>query len=250
MVFIHSFIHSIDLLMPSTTLVVAHTLNDVQHARIRLAETEQAYNNSNSNTSNSNNNNLDHTTSEGISLSSSLSNHFSQFPPTPATPTPTTTTTTTTTSVHGNPSSHRLDLSLLPVVTCQWVLDCHAEYTVRDFDNYLWRNGIFSNLTFFIHSFKQHAHSVRQCIEENDGEVTEDLEAAAYVVCPRTVTTDIYKDERAVSDRWLRKCRDEKRLVSRSEHVLFRPYPALLQGREVCLTGFGHDNKVMELYIR
>ena len=121
---------------------------------------------------------------------------------------------------------------------------------MRDFDDYLWRNGIFSNLTFYIHSFKQHAQSVRQCIEENDGEVTEDLATATYVVCPRTVTTDIYKDERAVSDRWLRKCRDAKRLVSRSEHVLFRPYPALLQGREVCLTGFGHDNKVIEMYIR
>lgn len=231
-------IPSIDLLMPTTNIIVANTPTDVQEIHKRIAEMESEYSHSPGKGDLSSPNQTNPSNFSNLSNQSNQHNQFNSFNQPHSAINPST------------QSNNRVDFSLVPIVTCQWVLDCHTEYTVRDFDDYLWRNGVFSNLTFFIYGFQHHVHSVRQCIEENDGTVTDDMETATYIVCPRTVTSDIYQDERAVSDKWLRRCRDEKRLVSRSGFALFRPYPSLLHDKSICLTGFGNDKKVMGMYIR
>lgn len=148
------------------------------------------------------------------------------------------------------PTQPELNLAHIPVVTPEWAFDSHAQYTVCDYADYLWKNGIFTNLTFFLNDFKRDAATVQRHIEANDGRVVAELAAATYVVCPRTVTTDIYKDERAVSARWLRACLEKQRLLPRTDNALFRPYPALLAGRLLCLTGFGRDDFAkMEAYV-
>ena len=147
-------------------------------------------------------------------------------------------------------NSNDINLLYIPVVNREWVLDTHTRYCVCEYDSYLWKNGIFSNLTFYLSDFKRDENAVRKCIEANDGTVIDDITTAVYIVCPRTVSSEVYLDERAVSVKWLRACVDRKRLIPRTDFVLYRPYPALLSSKTVCLTGFGHEDKVsMESYI-
>lgn len=143
-----------------------------------------------------------------------------------------------------------IGLGHIPIVNRDWVLDTHSRYCVCDYEPYLWRNGLFSNLTFFLSDFKRDEAAVRRCIESNEGIVVADSSQAMFLLCPRTVTTDVYKDDRAVSVKWLKACVEAKRLVPRTELALFRPYPALLRDKTVCLTGFGHSDRVdLESYI-
>jgi singapore isolate B (sub-type 7) whole genome shotgun sequence assembly, scaffold_19 len=147
-------------------------------------------------------------------------------------------------------NSNDINLLYIPVVNREWVLDTHTRYCICEYDSYLWKNGIFSNLTFYLSDFKRDENAVRKCIEANDGTVIDDITTAVYIVCPRTVSSEVYLDERAVSVKWLRACVDRKRLIPRTDFVLYRPYPALLSSKTVCLTGFGHEDKVsMESYI-
>ena len=126
-------------------------------------------------------------------------------------------------------NSNDINLLYIPVVNREWVLDTHTRYCICEYDSYLWKNGI---------------------LEANDGTVIDDITTAVYIVCPRTVSSEVYLDERAVSVKWLRACVDRKRLIPRTDFVLYRPYPALLSSKTVCLTGFGHEDKVsMESYI-
>ena len=91
---------------------------------------------------------------------------------------------------------------------------------------------------------------MKKSIEANDGKVILSKDQATYIVCPRTVDSDIYLDDRAVSVKWLRACLDAKRLISRSSMILYRPFPRLLDGKILCLTGFSHDDRVnMESYV-
>ena len=122
-----------------------------------------------------------------------------------------------------------IGLGHIPIVNRDWVLDTHSRYCVCDYEPYLWRNGLFSNLTFFLSDFKRDEVAVRRCIESNEGIVVADSSQAMFLLCPRTVTTDVYKDDRAVSVKWLKACVEAKRLVPRTELALFRPYPALLR---------------------
>ena len=108
----------------------------------------------------------------------------------------------------------------------------------------LWRKGIFSNLSFFIYEFKRDYDKVKQCIESNDGRVAATLDDAVYIVCAKTVDSEIYKDDRAVSAKWLRSCTKANRLVPRNEKVLYRPFPRLLGGKTLCLTGFRREDQL------
>lgn len=147
-------------------------------------------------------------------------------------------------------NTNDINLLYIPVVNREWVLDTHTRYSICDYESYLWKNGIFSNLTFYLSDFKRDKDVVSKCIEANDGQVIDDMKKAVYVVCPRTVDSDVYLDERAVSVKWLRACVDRKRLIPRTDFVLYRPFPSLLKSKTVCLTGFGYEDRVsMESYI-
>ena len=144
--------------------------------------------------------------------------------------------------IHSSPQSN--ELSLIPVLNVDWVLDTHGKYQLMEYDAYRWRKGIFSNLSFFIYEFKRDYDKVKQCIESNDGRVAATLDDAVYIVCAKTVDSEIYKDERAVSAKWLRSCTKANRLVPRNEKVLYRPFPRLLGGKTLCLTGFRREDQL------
>lgn len=142
------------------------------------------------------------------------------------------------------------DFFSIPIVNTNWVFETHSSYRIQNFEDYHWAKGIFSNLNFFIAEFKRDYDSVKKSIEANDGKVVLSKDQATYIVCPRTVDSDIYLDDRAVSAKWLRACLDAKRLISRSSMILYRPFPRLLDGKILCLTGFSHDDRVnMESYV-
>ena len=144
--------------------------------------------------------------------------------------------------IHSSPQSN--ELSLIPVLNVDWVLDTHGKYQLMEYDAYRWRKGIFSNLSFFIYEFKRDYDKVKQCIESNDGRVAATLDDAVYIVCAKTVDSEIYKDDRAVSAKWLRSCTKANRLVPRNEKVLYRPFPRLLGGKTLCLTGFRREDQL------
>ena len=80
--------------------------------------------------------------------------------------------------------------------------------------------------------------------------VIQSITDATFIVCPRTVDSTIYQDDRAVSAKWLKACLDAKKLVSRTSMILYRPFPRLLKERILCLTGFGSDDRLkLESYI-
>ena len=153
------------------------------------------------------------------------------------------TTATTTTN-------QEFDAFSIPIVNINWVLDTHSMYAIQSFEEFQWTRGIFSNLTFFIYDFKRDYEKVKQSIEANDGKVIQSITDATFIVCPRTVDSTIYQDDRAVSAKWLKACLDAKKLVSRSSMILYRPFPRILKDRILCLTGFGSDDRLkMESYI-
>lgn len=142
------------------------------------------------------------------------------------------------------------DLFSIPILNTNWVLETHSSYRTQPYESYHWTKGIFSNLSFYIYEFKRDYEKVERNILTNDGKVVTTMDAATYIVCPRTVDSEIYRDDRAVSVKWLCDCIDNKRLVSRSTMVLYRPLPRLLGNKVLCLTGFGHDdNVIMEKYV-
>ena len=149
---------------------------------------------------------------------------------------------TVTQQIHDSPQSN--ELSLIPILNVDWVLDTHGKYQVMEYDAYRWRKGIFSNLSFFIYEFKRDYDKVKQCIESNDGRVAATLDDAVYIVCAKTVDSDIYNDDRAVSAKWLRSCTKANRLVPRNEKVLYRPFPRLLGEKTLCLTGFRKEDQL------
>ena len=136
------------------------------------------------------------------------------------------------------------DFSHIPILNTEWVYDTHSNYRVCDIDAYVWRRGFFSNITFCILEFKRDADAVKRSIEANDGKVVDEPDKAMYWVCPRTVDSDVFRDDRAVSARWLKMCLEMKKLVPRNSSLLYRPFPRLLKDCVVCLTGFGYDDKV------
>lgn len=147
-------------------------------------------------------------------------------------------------------SNQEVDCFSIPIVNTQWVTESHSLYSIQPFQNYQWTKGIFSNLSFFIYEFKRDYETVKRSIEINDGKVVTSMDQASFIVCPRTVDSDIFKDDRAVSAKWLKTCLEAKRLVSRSSVVLYRPFPRLLKDKTLCLTGFGVDDRYkMENYI-
>ena len=137
------------------------------------------------------------------------------------------------------------ELSLIPVLNTNWVLDTHGKYELMEYDEYRWKRGIFSNLSFFIYEFKRDYDKVKKCIESNDGKVTPSINDAVYIVCTKTVDTDIYKDDRAVAVKWLRSCTEANRLVPRNEKVLYRPFPRLFKDCILCLTGFRKEDQLI-----
>ena len=78
----------------------------------------------------------------------------------------------------------------------------------------------------------------------DESEPVDAADDAMYLVCPRTVDSDVFKDDRAVSAKWLKACLEAKRLIPRNAFVLYKPFPRLLKDRVVCLTGFGYDDKL------
>ena len=152
--------------------------------------------------------------------------------------------TTHTTRLPNESATIQDDFSHIPILNTEWVYDTHSNYRLCDFEPYVWRRGFFSNITFCILEFRRDAEAVRRSIEANDGKVVDDPEKAMYWVCPRTVDSDVFKDDRAVSARWLKTCLEMKKLVPRNSFVLYRPFPRLLKDCVVCLTGFGYDDKV------
>ena len=147
-------------------------------------------------------------------------------------------------------TNQEFDVFSIPIVNVNWVLDTHSLYAIQSFEEFQWTRGIFSNLTFFIYDFKRDYEKVKQSIEANDGKVIQSITDATFIVCPRTVDSTIYQDDRAVSAKWLKACLDAKKLVSRTSMILYRPFPRLLKERILCLTGFGSDDRLkMESYI-
>ena len=144
--------------------------------------------------------------------------------------------------IHDSPQCN--ELSLIPILNVDWVLDTHGKYQLMEYDTYRWRRGIFSSLSFFLYEFKRDYAKVKQCIEANDGRVVATLDDAVYIVCTKTVDTDIFKDDRAVSAKWLRSCTKANRLVPRNEKVLYRPFPRLLKDKTLCLTGFRKEDQL------
>lgn len=136
------------------------------------------------------------------------------------------------------------DYSYIPILNTEWVYDTHTNYRLCAYEPYKWKKGFFSNLTFCIVEFKRDYDAVRRSIEANDGKVVDSADDAMYLVCPRTVDSDVFKDDRAVSAKWLKTCLEAKRLIPRNAFVLYKPFPRLLKDRVVCLTGFGYDDKV------
>ena len=51
--------------------------------------------------------------------------------------------------IHDSPME--TELSLIPVLNTNWVLDTHGKYELMEYDEYRWKRGIFSNLSFFIY---------------------------------------------------------------------------------------------------
>ena len=147
-------------------------------------------------------------------------------------------------------NNQETDLYSIPILNTNWVFETHSHYRLQDYEEFQWTKGIFSNLSFFIYGFKRDSDNVKRSVLANDGKVVTSKEAATYIICPRTVDSDIYLDDRAVSVKWFKDCLNNKRLVSRSAMVLYRPLPRLLDGKVLCLTGFGQeDNLNMESYI-
>ena len=111
-------------------------------------------------------------------------------------------------------------------------------------------------MTFIIYQFEKDTDRVCSTITSYGGKIYKVLEAPTkedlqkentslfnYVVCPRTITTNLYECEQCVSIYWLKDCLLKNIVFQPDKKLLYRPQIPLLEGKAVCLSGFAKEEK-------
>ena len=118
--------------------------------------------------------------------------------------------------------------------------------------------GLFGSMTFIIYQFEKDTDRVCSTITSYGGKIYKVLEAPTkedlqkentslfnYVVCPRTITTNLYECEQCVSIYWLKDCLLKNVVFQPDKKLLYRPQIPLLEGKAACLSGFAKEEKLV-----